>query len=331
MTSRCRSRKLFLDAPDFSPQRVRHLAGGALAKGDSADVRRLTAQRPSNTAENSRLHRDFEKLFVQRGIFEGHNLAGLNLALNNMCCNNERVLVSSPKSERTQPEQQGPQWPSHILKFMKGLGVSQAGFAAKLNVTQQAVNNWIKGKREPAAEMYYRMARLAPALPEADLLITRARVISKAIFPPLNQESARPAADLRNAVEIPLIRMPSPELSDVERVLVFPDFFFNNAVGKVVCFRAMDDAMSPLVESGCIFGVDLAQHDVTRMRNEMVAACDRSGAITVRWLKRSGAKAHLTSQNATRAYTPIMLSADGTSIEGWKVVGKVLWWIGMAL
>jgi DNA-binding XRE family transcriptional regulator len=327
MTSRCRSRKLFLNAPKFSLQRVGHLAGAALAKGDSANVGRLTSQVPGDAAEYPRLHRDFEKLFVQRGIFEGHNLAGLNLALNNMCCNNERVVVSSPKSERTQPVQQGPEWPGHILKFMKGLGVSQAGLAAKLNVTQQAVNNWIKGKREPAAEMYYRMARLNPVLPQADLLITRARVISKAAFPPLPEKPSGGAIP-QSAVQVPLIKMPSPAFSDVERMLPFPDFFLDNAAGKVVCFRAADDAMSPMIEPGFIFAVDLAQNDVSRMRNEMVAACDRQGRITVRWLKRSGAKAHLTGQNAKRAFAPIMVDPDGTSIEGWKVVGKVLWWIG---
>jgi transcriptional regulator with XRE-family HTH domain len=223
--------------------------------------------------------------------------------------------------------------------FMKSLRLSQSGFAAKLNVTQQAVSNWLNGRREPAAEMYYRMTRLDPAAPEAQALLARAQVLSRGGFAHADIKPGnfvlQDGDQLKN-INIPLLKSGRtakvPIAADgVERHLSFPDFFCSKAVGPVVCFRSPDDAMSPIIEKGCIVAIDLGQRDPGVLRNEMVAVFDPQGELTVRWFRKSGSDAFLSPQNVTRENSPVVIAIKGKNAEGWKIAGKLLWWVGVAI
>lgn len=260
------------------------------------------------------------------------------MALIHDCCNNGCVGVSSAKSHQDRLGTVPKDWAASISMFMSSLRLSQAGMAAKLNVTQQAVNNWLKGRREPSAEMYYRMARLSPAAPEAEPLIARARAISKGQLPPpdMSGHGPRQRSMPQGAVLIPLLKRGAAlsnniEDEDIEQHLPFPSFFCGSAVGKVVCFRATDDGMAPIIEPGCIVAIDCGQSDAGLLRNEMVAVFDPDGKLTVRWLRRSGTTAYLAPHNVTRENPPVMLGSNGKSIDGWWLAGKVIWWVGMAL
>jgi transcriptional regulator with XRE-family HTH domain len=338
MRSRCSASHVLLDSSELS------LDGGSdalrfpQAERDAANVRAVQIQLLSNAGKQSGLHRSPEDVFVERGIFIGHKSEGHNMALIHDCCNNGCVGVSSAKSHQNRLETVPQDWATSVSLFMSSLRLSQAGMAAKLNVTQQAVNNWLKGKREPSAEMYYRMARLNLAAPEAEPLIARARAISKGQLPPpdMSGHGPRQRSAPQGAVLIPLLKRGAAlsskiEDEDIEDHLPFPTLFCGRAVGKVVCFRATDDAMEPIIEPGCIVAIDCGQSDAGLLRNEMVAAFDPDGKLTVRWLRRSGTTAYLSTHNVTRENPPIMLGSNGKSIDGWWVAGKVIWWVGMAL
>jgi DNA-binding transcriptional regulator YiaG len=337
--SRCRARNVLFNPSQLSSNGGHYALRLPESQRHAADVRTIQIQLLGNPGEKPRLHRNLENIPVDRGIFIGHNEESHNMALYNSCCNNGRVDMSSQKTLMNHASAAPKDWAGSISMFMKSLRLSQAGFAAKLNVTQQAVSNWLKGRREPAAEMYYRMTRLDPAAPEAQALLARAQILSRGFLHP----DIKPANALVQAsdqglgnVNIPLLKSGRTAKvpiapNGVERHLSFPDFFCAKAVGPVVCFRSSDDAMSPIIEKGCIVAIDLAQRDHGVLRNEMVAAFDPGGELTVRWLRKAGSDAFLSPQNVTREHSPVVIAVKGKSAEGWKIAGKLLWWIGVAI
>lgn len=337
MDSSCRSRHVALNSSQLSLNGGHDALRFPETQRNPANVRTVQAQLLRDTGKQAGLHCCPENISVERGIFIGHKIEPQR-GLVHDCCNNECVDVSSAKSSLGGSEPALPEWAVHISNFMKSLRLSQVGFAAKLNVTQQAVNNWLKGRREPAAEMYYRMTRLDPVAPEAAPLIARARALTKGQFPPpekypgVNQEEAVPIG----AIMIPLIKPISAlgdklKEEDIEQQMPFPSFFCAKTVGDVICFRALDDCMSPLFESGCIVAVDRGLTDPALLRNEMVALFSPDGRLTVRWLRRFGMDAYLAPQNVTRDNHMVLFESGGKVIDGWRLVGKVLWWVGTAV
>jgi DNA-binding XRE family transcriptional regulator len=54
-----------------------------------------------------------------------------------------------------------PEWAVRIEKLRDRLGLSQTGFARKLDVSAMAVSRWERGVNEPPANCYIAMGKLA--------------------------------------------------------------------------------------------------------------------------------------------------------------------------
>jgi|GEM_PF-3661142 transcriptional regulator with XRE-family HTH domain len=300
-------------------------------------MRPIQVQLPGNAGENPGLHRSDQDVLVNRGIFVSHKDESHNVALYNQGYNNLGLPMSKQKSLKIGGESGLTQWAADISLFMKALRLSQQALAAKLNVSQAAVNQWVNGKKEPSAENYYRMARLDQALPESRALAERARILSRgAIAGWPEKRDAASGASPSSAIEIPLMKETAlpiavPGNHDVERSLYFPRSFADNAHGALVCFKAQDDAMSPLIDRGYLLGVDLSQTEVKMFKNEMAALYGPHGEFTARWVRRSSGINYLISNNTTRESVPLVVEANGTNSDGWRIAGKILWWVGMAI
>lgn len=82
--------------------------------------------------------------------------------------------------------------------------------------------------------------------------------------------------------------------------------------------------MAPLLYEGYILVVDSSIHDHSELDGKIVIAWNKDKGLTVSRLKRYGATEVLQPEN--RDYEPIVLENK----EKWKILAKVLWWIGKA-
>jgi len=269
---------------------------------------------------------DFAKFLLKRVIVIGHDAARRDVALFHLVYTSRHTGMSTGEMGVTSR----PQEPAAaIAAFMRALRYDQRGFAAKLNVTQSTVSRWITGEREPGAEMYYRMARLSPRLPEAEPLLSRAQQLSGSFLPPQRPKTVgREESEQiqQHAVAIPLLKdaaaagapLPAPD-ADVEEILPFPATLIRHP-SDTVAIRVQGDSMSPVLEDGYIAVIDAADRD--RLYDEIVAARNSEGEVVLRWLRKSGSSDLLVAQSGSRRFQPVVLN------EEWSIIGKVLWWVG---
>ena len=90
------------------------------------------------------------------------------------------------------------------------------------------------------------------------------------------------------------------------------------------CLRVRGNSMSPLIHDGYILVVDFSQSNVGDLNGKIVIASHHDKGLTVSRLKRYDHTVVLQSENAS--YESITLSGK----QKWKIVAKVLWWIGKA-
>ena len=82
--------------------------------------------------------------------------------------------------------------------------------------------------------------------------------------------------------------------------------------------------MSPLISDGYILVVDFAQNNIGELDGKVVIAWHKDKGLTVSRLKRYDHTFVLQSENAS--YESITFNSK----QRWKIVAKVLWWIGKA-
>jgi SOS-response transcriptional repressor LexA len=96
------------------------------------------------------------------------------------------------------------------------------------------------------------------------------------------------------------------------------------ASGDYELFAVRGNSMSPLIHDGYILAVDSSQKEIGELNGKIVIAWHRDKGLTASRLKRFDHTIVLQSENAN--YESITLSGK----QKWKIVAKVLWWIGKA-
>jgi SOS-response transcriptional repressor LexA len=289
--------------------------------------------------------------FVQRGILDGHILALLQPEFYNRSSILSREKEASdsgvPKAQRENVPTV-PDWAVQIARFKDHMRLTQSAFAAKLGVSQAIVSAWLLGKKEPRSEMYFKMIRLSPNADAAAFLMKRAADISgsyhvEGISKIMLGAQKKPVRSARGAkfghlstdvAEIPLLRDPAAagtprqiDPNEIEQVIPFSQSLCPNPE-ETVCIKIQGDSMSPMLLDGYIVAVDTAQCDPARLRNQMVAARDPEGGVTIKWLRKAGKDTMmLMAQHTSPRYEPVILTPEAVE-SGWGIIGKVLWWIG---
>jgi phage repressor protein C with HTH and peptisase S24 domain len=90
------------------------------------------------------------------------------------------------------------------------------------------------------------------------------------------------------------------------------------------CLRVRGNSMSPLIHDGYILAVDFSQNSLRDLGNKIVIAWHKDMGLTVSRLRVYDHTVVLQSENS--GYESITMSGK----QKWKVVAKVLWWIGKA-
>jgi SOS-response transcriptional repressor LexA len=91
------------------------------------------------------------------------------------------------------------------------------------------------------------------------------------------------------------------------------------------CLRVRGHSMMPTIGDGYIVAVDSSQTDRSKLDGKIVIAWKKDEGLTVSRFRRYDHTETLQPENPQ--YDSITL---GHKNEGWKVVAKVLWWIGKA-
>lgn len=304
-----------LDPPQLTFESTKNALRIALSESDAANVGRrsrgieLTGDAGENPLECS----SPLEILEERVIFIGHlPLARPDKALYKQGCT---TMVVQMSREKESVDTSAQEWSQRIRAFMEALRLSQVPFAAKLNVTQQTVSLWLTGKKEPSGEMYYRMYRLAPMLPEAAYLLSRGRekssvLLSRAMVEvPGGTRGKAPSVDVPYATQgiegadvlaLPAALVPHPE--------------------STFCVVIKDHAMSPILEEGFIAVVQVEKQS-RELSGTMVAVRNAEGDVTVRWLREVNQARMLVPHNPGRKYPPV-------PAEDREIIGRVLWWIG---
>jgi SOS-response transcriptional repressor LexA len=250
------------------------------------------------------------------------------------------------------PANTKPEWAEKISGLRKRQGLSQTVFGQRMNSSAMAVSRWERGAQEPPAHSYIELGNLAgdPAcwyfwgraglrsedlmrvLPELRSRLNRADMPK---FQIVRAGAGRVSPKNLQLVAIPLLKVVAashgqkgdnaPMLQDapVESMIAAPREWCPNPAA-MSCVRVRGDSMSPLIDNGYILAVDSSQTDRSKLDGKIVIAWHKDVGLTVSRLRRYDHTEVLHPENA--AYKSVTLD----NRNKWKIVGKVLWWIGRA-
>ena len=247
-----------------------------------------------------------------------------------------------------------PEWAKTVVRLRKQLGFHQATFGNTFHCSAMAVSRWERGISEPPSHTYIEMGNAAgdplcwyfwgrAGLSKEDLLRVTPRLqerLRKAQIPRLEIVSAggsakKPEDKKLQLVAIPLLRTVAAShgetgdnhvlLQDapVESMIAAPKDWCPNP-STTSCLRVRGSSMSPLISDGYILVVDFAQNNIGELDGKVVIAWHKDKGLTVSRLKRYDHTIVLQSENAS--YESITFNGK----QRWKIVAKVLWWIGKA-
>jgi transcriptional regulator with XRE-family HTH domain len=227
-----------------------------------------------------------------------------------------------------------------IKQLRTGLRLTQHVFAGRLHVQPQVVASWEQGRREPSAESYRQLAKLAPPADAWFFLekigvtrnLVRAKWRARVDLPPANPERA--GVELRrhrtpSRLEIPVLRdgaisnplQPAPE--DIADQISFPASLFPENPGVYVAFHIRGNAMAPVLREGFLTLIDPSQRDPEKLQGRMIGV-QRAGHISAKWLAAGSKPGHWVLRAENSQYPDIVVATEGAEF----LVGAVVFWWG---
>jgi len=268
-------------------------------------------------------------------------------AVRNSFCSMARRRRKSETSLR-------PEWSKAILELRQQLGLNQATFGERSHSSAMAVSRWERGVLEPQSRSYIELGNMAGD-PQCWYFWERAGFRTEdllRVMPGLQRrlrESRTPNLEIvvagsgvkkkesktQQLVAIPVLKVVAAshgEKSDagsllheapVESMIAAPRDWCPNP-SATSCLRVRGNSMAPLIFDGYILAVDTTQNDPGKLDDKIVIAWHRDVGLTVSRLRHYDHTEVLQPEN--REYTSITLGRK----HRWKIVGRVLWWIGKA-
>lgn len=246
-----------------------------------------------------------------------------------------------------------PDWAGTISAVRRKLRLSQSELAEKLETSAMAISRWERGEFEPSAEAYLRLGKLMgdplcwffwgrAGLSTADVM----RVLPKAGRRLRRDRTATVKvvhagagkmlpAEKESFVAIPLlpVRAATPgeegdRVADLDQVkpeamLAAPAKWCPNPA-STISLTVKGNSMSPLILDGYIIAVDTSDTAHDDLVGKIVVAWTREKGLLVSRLIRFDHTEVLVSDH--REYVSVSLATESR----WRIVGRVLWWTGLA-
>jgi phage repressor protein C with HTH and peptisase S24 domain len=244
-----------------------------------------------------------------------------------------------------------PEWASRIIALRRQMKMSQGELAKRMECSAMTVSRWERGMQAPTADYYIQLGKLAgkeqcwffwghAGLQVAD--VARTLPVTRVsghldTLPPLEQAKAG-----ANAVPVPsqkIVALPvlkavagthgnrgdrkrSLDLIAASKLMGAPTDWCPNP-RYTSLLRVRGSSMEPLIHGGDILAVDSFQTDKAELDGKVVVATHEELGLCVSRLRRYEGVELLESENHEHVSTVLGKS-------GWRVVGKVLWWISAA-
>jgi phage repressor protein C with HTH and peptisase S24 domain len=241
------------------------------------------------------------------------------------------------------------EWAARIAALRRRLQVSQSELGKQVNSSAMAVSRWERGVQEPPANVYIQLGNLTgdpecwyfwgrAGLRSEDLMRVLPAVRSrlrKERVPSLQVVQAgvhRTPKRAHNLVAIPVLPVmvaahggkgDSVDLLDQvrpESMLAAPSDWCPNPT-HTSCLRVHGRSMMPLIHDGYIIVIDTSQTNRLKLYGQIVVAAHKEQGLIVSRLQRFDHTEVLVPEN--REYESTAVSASG-----WRIVAKILWWIG---
>src|ERR1700693_356003 len=257
-------------------------------------------------------------------------------------------MLKPPRNSASPPK---PEWATSISALRHHLNLSQTDFGHHLHSSAMGVSRWERGAQEPPSHSYIELGNLAGA-PLCWYFWGRAGLRSEDLMRVLPQLRARfnrtSSLDFQIAdagggnklnkpqlVAIPLLKVAVAShggvgdnttlLHDapVETMIASPKEWCPNP-STTSCLRVRGNSMMPLINDGYIVAVDSSQTDSSELNGKVVVAWHKDMGLMVSRLQHFDHTDVLQPEN--REYEPIVLNSE----HKWKILAKVLWWVGNA-
>ncbi len=248
----------------------------------------------------------------------------------------------------------GQEWAQKVRELRRSLNLNQQDLGQRLHYSAMAVSRWERGEKEPTDRAYIELGNISGD-PACWYFWGRAGLNSEnlmRVVPMLRQRLPRSEfANLEivragggsqkqkvpklKLVAIPLLKViaathgepgghPSNILSGpVESMIAAPGDWCPNPA-STSCLRVRGQSMMPLIQDGYIVAVDSSQSDHASLNGKIVIAWHKDEGLCVSRYRRYDHTEILEPEN--HGYESITLSAK----QRWKILAKVLWWIGKA-
>jgi SOS-response transcriptional repressor LexA len=241
------------------------------------------------------------------------------------------------------------EWADRIITLRHRLKMSQSELGRRLSSSAMAVSRWERAVQEPPANIYIQLGNMTgdpecwyfwgrAGLQSDDLMRVLPSVRSrlrKDRLPDFEVVHAGAKLDPKRKsrlVAIPVLPVVaathggkgdsavSLDQATPEAMFAAPSNWCPNP-GSTTCLRVRGRSMTPLVHDGYIIVVDTAQNNRTELYGQLIVAAHKEKGLVVSRLQRFDDTEVMVPEN--REYDSIAISGSG-----WRVVAKVLWWIG---
>jgi SOS-response transcriptional repressor LexA len=257
-------------------------------------------------------------------------------------------MAAPKKSKASRPE-----WAEEIRELRQGLHLNQWELGQRLHYSAMAVSRWERGEQEPTDGGYIELGNLAgdpgcwyfwgrAGLHNENLIrvmpVLRQR-LKKSRFADFEIVSggsgAKKGARKLQLVAIPMLKLVAASHGEsgghsssvlsgsVDGMIAAPKDWCPNP-SATSCLRVRGHSMSPLIADGYVVAVDSSQHDHAQLDGKVVIAWHKDKGLTISRYRRFDHTEILEPEN--HGYESITLGAKNR----WKILAKVLWWIGKA-
>lgn len=237
-----------------------------------------------------------------------------------------------------------PEWANRITALREHLEINQAGFAKKLECSAMTISRWERGLLVPSADFFIRLGNFSNKSDcwffweQAGLEVgkvsrsfggkSRAPQIE---FPQLERAHAGAAG----MVALPFLKATASAHGGVTdnhvslrsipatRMMSAPSDWCPNPKYTSL-LRVKGRSMEPLIHSGDLLAVDSLQTERTDLMGKIVIIAHEKRGLCVSRLRRYESFDILESEN--RKYDAVVFNRS----SGWRILGKVLWWISAA-
>jgi len=241
------------------------------------------------------------------------------------------------------------EWAKRILALRRRLQISQSELGKQMSASAMAVSRWERGVQEPPANIYIQLGNLTGD-PECWYFWGRAGMSSEDLMRVLPAVRSRLRKDRLptlqvvqagvhraprrqdNLVAIPVLPVVAAthggkgdpvdalEQAHPESMLAAPSDWCPNPA-HTSCLRVHGRSMMPLIHDGYIIVIDTSQNNRLKLYGQIVVAAHKEQGLIVSRLQRFDHTEVLVPEN--REY-----ESTAVSTNGWRVVAKILWWIG---